>query len=166
MEVKILFADLDGTIIETKSGETFPKDADDWKFKDLILEAIASYAPTHLHIVSNQGGVEKGYITAIALKKKMHRIAGRLINLLPNVSVSFDYCTSLDANDKRRKPNTGMLEHFYNMPLYEKKDCLMIGDASGKEGDFSDSDKKCAENFGIDYMDVNDFIKAYGSTGS
>ena len=34
----------------------------------------------------------------------------------------------------------------------------MIGDASGKEGQFSDSDKKTAENFGIDYMDVEDFI--------
>ena len=31
-------------------------------------------------------------------------------------------------------------------------------DASGKEGQFSDSDKKTAENFGIDYMDVNDFV--------
>ena len=34
----------------------------------------------------------------------------------------------------------------------------MIGDASGKEGQFSDSDKKTAENFGINYMDVEDFI--------
>ena len=165
MNVKILFGDLDGTIIETKSGQTFPKDADDWKFKEGILESIDAYAPLHLHIVSNQGGVEKGYITAIALKKKMHRIAGRLINLFPEASVSFDYCTSLDKNDKRRKPNTGMLEHFYSMTSYDKKDALMIGDASGKEGDFSDSDKKCAENFGIAYMDVNDFIKAYGSRG-
>lgn len=29
----------------------------------------------------------------------------------------------------------------------------------GKEGQFSDSDKKTAENFGIDYLDVEDFIK-------
>ena len=29
---------------------------------------------------------------------------------------------------------------------------------SGKEGQFSDSDKKTAENFDIDYMDVEDFI--------
>ena len=36
----------------------------------------------------------------------------------------------------------------------------MIGDASGKEGQFSDSDKKTAENFGIDYMDVEDFVNA------
>lgn len=35
---------------------------------------------------------------------------------------------------------------------------LMIGDASGKDGQFSDSDKKTAENFGIDYMDVDDFV--------
>lgn len=43
---------------------------------------------------------------------------------------------------------------------YIKSKSLMIGDASGKEGQFSDSDKKCAENFGIDYLDVNDFVKS------
>ena len=39
-----------------------------------------------------------------------------------------------------------------------KSKSLMIGDASGKEGQFSDSDKKCAWNFGIDYLDVEDFL--------
>ena len=39
-----------------------------------------------------------------------------------------------------------------------KQKSLMIGDASGKEGQFSDSDKKTAENFGIDYIDVEDFV--------
>ena len=28
-----------------------------------------------------------------------------------------------------------------------------------KKGDFSDSDKKTAENFDIDYIDVRDFLK-------
>lgn len=41
---------------------------------------------------------------------------------------------------------------------YIKSVSLMIGDASGKEGQFSDSDKKTAENFGIDYVDVDDFV--------
>lgn len=41
---------------------------------------------------------------------------------------------------------------------------MMIGDASGKEGQFSDSDKKTAENFGCEYMDVKDrMIIAYPS---
>ena len=35
----------------------------------------------------------------------------------------------------------------------------MIGDASGKPGQFSDSDKRTAENFGIDYLDIEDFLK-------
>lgn len=32
----------------------------------------------------------------------------------------------------------------------------------GFEGQFSDSDKKTAENFGIDYMDVSEFVNVYG----
>lgn len=47
------------------------------------------------------------------------------------------------------------------LPFIEN-DCLMIGDASGLEGQFSDSDKKTAENFGIDYMDVSEFVNVYG----
>lgn len=41
---------------------------------------------------------------------------------------------------------------------HSKSSMIMIGDASGKPGDFSDSDKKCAENFGIDYLDIEDFL--------
>lgn len=34
----------------------------------------------------------------------------------------------------------------------------MVGDASGLEGQFSDSDLKTAKNFGCDYMDITEFI--------
>lgn len=37
------------------------------------------------------------------------------------------------------------------------------GGASGKEGQFSDSDKKTAENFGCEYMDVDDFVYKYNN---
>lgn len=40
---------------------------------------------------------------------------------------------------------------------------MMIGDASGKEGQFSDSDKKTAGNFGCEYMDVDDFVYKYNN---
>lgn len=36
----------------------------------------------------------------------------------------------------------------------------MIGDVSGKPGDFSNSDKRCAKNFGIDYVNVRDFLES------
>lgn len=34
----------------------------------------------------------------------------------------------------------------------------MVGDASGLPGQFSDSDKVCAEKAGVDYMDVIQFL--------
>ena len=73
------------------------------------------------------------------------------------------YCETNDKLDPYRKPNTGMLERLMESYIgddfdYIKPKSLMIGDASGKEGQFLDSDKKTAENFGIDYMDVNDFV--------
>ena len=77
------------------------------------------------------------------------------------------YCGSNDRNNPMRKPNTGMLEKLFDNYIVwsndcKLKDCLMIGDASGLEGQFSDSDKKTAENFGIDYMDVSEFVNVYG----
>lgn len=66
----------------------------------------------------------------------------------------------MDKNNTYRKPNTGMLEQLYNQYKVKSKDeCIMIGDASGKEGQWSDTDKKTAENFGCDYLDVEDFVK-------
>lgn len=44
------------------------------------------------------------------------------------------------------------------LPLYPG---FILGDASGLEGQFSDSDKRTAENFGIDYLDVNEFVNLY-----
>ena len=74
------------------------------------------------------------------------------------------WCASLDKSNPRRKPNTGMLKEFFDMlgKHASKEKCLMIGDASGKPGDFNDSDKQTAINFGIDYLDVEDFVKMYG----
>lgn len=73
------------------------------------------------------------------------------------------YCDTNDKSDPYRKPNTKMLETLLKDYVgddfdYIKQKSLMIGDASGKEGQFSDSDKKTAENFYIDYMDVDDFV--------
>ena len=42
-----------------------------------------------------------------------------------------------------------------------KDSILFIGDTTDKKRDFSDSDTKCAENFGVDYRDVRDFVEDY-----
>lgn len=165
---KVLFCDLDDTLIETLSGETFPKGIWDMKLKIDVLDAIKNLSPNCLLIVTNQGGIEKGFVNRRNFEFKMEYII-RSISEYIGAYTEYSYCTSNDKNYEYRKPNTGMLKsllHRVQTNLFRaehitKDDCLMIGDASGLEGQFSDSDKKAADNFGIDYMDVNEFVKVY-----
>lgn len=162
---KVLFADLDGTLIDTISGSIFPKGVWDMRFKWDVINAIKKYGFEILIIVSNQGGIEKGFVDERHFcKGKMNYIQFALREYL-GIPVEYSYCKSNDKQNEFRKPNTGMLENACYKYLSRhnitasKEDMLMIGDASGKEEQFSDSDKKTAENFGIDYFDIEDFKK-------
>lgn len=164
---KILFCDLDGTLINTLSGETFPKGIWDMKFKFDVLDAIKKLAPEYIFIISNQGGIEKGFVNQDNFEDKFCYIIsaiGEYCNI-DYTRRNGEYCSSNNKNNTCRKTNIGMLRNIWTIDcldeFYSKEDCLMIGDASGLEGQFSDSDKKTAENFGIDYLDVNEFIKQY-----
>lgn len=161
-EYKILFSDLDGTLIETISGETFPKGIWDMKLRLDVLDAIKKLNPDYIFIVSNQGGIESGFVDAQKFNTKLFYIV-KVIGEYCECECYAMYCDTNNKSDPYRKPNTKMLETLLEDYVgddieYIKQKSLMIGDASGKDGQFSDSDKKTAENFGIDYMDVNDFV--------
>ena len=161
---KVIFCDLDGTLIETISGETFPKGIWDMKIKVDVLDAIKKQNPEYVLIVSNQGGIENGFVDAQKFNTKLVYIV-KAIGEYCGCECCAMYCDTNNKSDPYRKPNTGMLEELMESYVgddfdFIKQKSLMIGDASGKEGQFSDSDKKTAENFGIDYMDVNDFVNA------
>lgn len=161
----VIFSDLDGTLINTISGETFSKGIWDMKFKFDVLDKIKEIKPEYLLIVTNQGGIEGGFVNAYNFRAKLEYIT-RAISEYCDCKCYGTYCSSNDKLNSHCKPNTGMLEDLlkntvgYNFN-YIKSISLMIGDASGKEGQFSDSDKKTAENFGIDYMDVDDFVNMH-----
>lgn len=162
---EVLFADLDGTLIDTVSVYTFPRGVWDMKLKFDVLDAIKKLQPKYIFVVSNQGGIERGYVDRSNFESKMRYIRSALQEYTGASIVSYQYCPSNDAWNENRKPNTGMLSMcimgygVYQEENYKEK-CLMIGDASGLEGQFSDSDKKTAENYGIDYMDVAEFVAA------
>ena len=164
-EYKVIFADLDGTLIDTISGETFPKGIWDMQIRFEVLDKIKEIKPKCLLIVTNQGGIGKGFVNRRNFEFKMEYIC-RSIKEYAEIPVEYSYCEKNDPAYKYRKPNSGMLDSLMHKMInrgivrngIEIDKMLMIGDASGKEGQFSDSDKKTAENFGIDYMDVNDFV--------
>ena len=159
----ILFCDLDGTLIETISGDTFPKGIWDMKLRFDVLDAIKKLNPEYVLIVSNQGGIESGFVDDLKFETKLLYIV-RAIGEYCGCECYAMYCDTNNKSDSYRKSNTKMLETLLEDYVGDDFECfkheiLMIGDASGKEGQLSDSDKKIAENFCIDYMDVNDFVK-------
>ena len=162
---KLIFCDLDGTLIETVSGKTFPEGIWDMKFKMDVLSAIKKLNPDYVFIVTNQGGIGQGFVDKDNFEVKLEYIRLSIEEYLDNTQVQSAYCSSNDKSDEFRKPNIGMLNYLSDFFVgknfdYVRKESLMIGDASGLPGQFSDSDKKTAENFGCDYMDVNEFVKS------
>ena len=158
---KVLFIDLDGTLIKTISGKTFPEDITDFRIQLPVLNKIKEKMPNLvcLFVVTNQGGIGK-FVSYHDFDTKISSITNFSAGYSLCEVGDYIYCPSNDNNDPLRKPNVGMLEAMCeNWYVSNKHEMLMIGDASGKHGDFSDSDKKCAENFGIDYIDVRDFLE-------
>ena len=110
---KVLFADLDGTLIDTVSGNTFPKGIWDMKLNFEVLDAIKKLTPKYIAIITNQGGIEKGFVNNSHFISKITFISDAIKEYC-RCDCHFNYCVSNNKDDWRRKPNVGMLEQFYH----------------------------------------------------
>lgn len=137
---KGLFLDLDGTIIETCSGNLFPKDGDDWKFKSGMLEQICRYYATGytILIVSNQAGINKGHIRPLDFRRKTACIADNIdeyyrATRYKRVSVISEWFVSYYKDCIARKPSYIFARMAASTHKLDLSSSLMVGDASGKE---------------------------------
>lgn len=153
MITKALFCDLDGTIITTRSGKKFPLHSEDWKFIDEMLSCIKHYQSKgfKICIVTNQGGIELGYVSERDFIRKISDICiniERRLSLEPN-SISYYYCKEIDENCYHRKPNPGMAYELAVDYELDLKESIMIGDM--------ESDRLFALNAGIGkYLNINE----------
>ena len=173
---RILLFDFDGTLIETASGNTFATDLTDMKIKmDVVNKALDLMQENGVKvfaIVSNQGGVEAGFVSGADIEAKIEYVLRSVHDLAVKRGIRGvlyeKSVIQMTNKNPMRKPNTGMIDDILmkckdtvmrGMNFSQLKGCsLMVGDASGLPGQFSDSDKVCAENAGIDYMDVITFV--------
>lgn len=95
---KVLFCDMDGTLIETVSGETFPKGIWDMKFKFDVLDAIKNLNPKAIFIVTNQGGIEKGLFPESFIYVKCQYVNDSIIDYC-GIDTCFKYCGSNDGGN-------------------------------------------------------------------
>jgi|GEM_PF-4461321 len=136
----VIMFDLDFTLVKPLDRRTYPKDVDDWrwmfgdketlgKLDKLIVEGYL------LVIISNQ-----------SKSNKTRFILDRISLIVDETNLPFEVYVATDY-DKYRKPNTEIFEKY----VWEKLDpnfdnLIYVGDAAGRENDFSDSDRKFAYN--------------------
>ena len=154
MKTKIVFLDLDNTLITTKTGRTFPINHNDWKPIPKTLKFIKNKKSQGYKIilVTNQGGISKGFLT-------LENFNTKLKDIQDVIGFKFDKIfIALSMDSDYRKPKTyKLLEDLKKLDwIPDLTKSIMIGDAGGEPSDFSDSDKVFAENLGITFIHVDE----------
>ncbi|KAF8477536.1 polynucleotide kinase 3 phosphatase-domain-containing protein [Kalaharituber pfeilii] len=157
---RIASFDLDSTLIKTASGRVFAKSESDWtwwnpavpnKLKELYSQGY------DLIIFTNQGGIS------------VEKPAGKLDKFKLKVAVIFE---TLDIpvtlygateNDQYRKPRTGMWDELmdeYDLDVHavDKAESFFVGDAAGRDRDFSATDRYFANNIGVKFYTPEEFF--------
>ena len=151
---KIAGFDLDNTIINTISGNTFPRNKDDWKikYKNVIPNLKKLHEKNYSIIIfTNQNGIGKN----ISLQDFIDKCE----DILRYIGLPITFYISLKSNNKKfRKPNTGMLEYHYSKYNIDKVNSFYIGDAWSKIYSWNDSDLKFAKNFDIEFFNDKKFF--------
>lgn len=154
---KVLFGfDLDHTIIRPQKG-TFYKTTTDWVFglgMDIRLRTLHSICKSAGAIVvfTNQGGVTAGKITMAEVIARIYAVMCKL---------DFPFVAFIGLSEQYRKPSPLMFEKLIYDYMPEFQRGYYIGDASGLDDDWSDSDYKFARNCGLKYVTVNNFQEVF-----
>ena len=134
--------DLDDTLIHPRSGRKFPQNEDDWiVWCDRTLEVLQAIPPERkIVIFTNKkrwDEITRGVCTGFMQFLQDNRVPAILY-----ASIKEGWT---------RKPQIGMLQHHtQNQPVAPGS--TYCGDAAGRTGDFSSSDRAFAHNAGMEFL--------------
>lgn len=142
--------DMDGTLITTRSGRKFPKDAHDWQW---IVPAVPTrlaelaISDALLIIMSNQSGWAKH---AADLRKKVEVMMSAVVMASTTNDTPF-ICMFATDHNKYRKPMTGMADYIRDAAVRQRQlNGFYVGDAMTAQ-DHSQSDYYFALNAGLQF---------------
>lgn len=125
--------DLDGTIIQTRSGNVFPKSMEDWEFiGDRIFKLYELREQHTVVFITNQK------------LKDLDMAKGKCELIYEATGIPVFAATD---DDFYRKPGIGIFDEIYN--AVKPKVFHFIGDAAGRKADHSDCDIKFSYNVSI-----------------
>jgi bifunctional polynucleotide phosphatase/kinase len=129
--------DYDWTLVKPISNGTFSKSLDDWRWiTEKVPEILKKY-------------YDKGYCIIIIsnqtknTKMKLQQITN-VLSTLPIPSL-----IAVGYEDIDKKPNRTMFDIIKKNKKINMNKSFYVGDALGRQGDWSDSDKKFADNINI-----------------
>ncbi|KAL1968857.1 hypothetical protein VTN77DRAFT_1218 [Rasamsonia byssochlamydoides] len=165
---KVAAFDLDSTLISTASGNTFARDARDWKWwhnkvperiRQLNAEGYQVVVLSNQKRVSLQNGLKGGRSESKSLSNFKQKALAVMRQL--DVPMSIYAATQYD---EYRKPRMGMWNEFlddYDLDIEEGVDLqgsFFVGDAAGRPGDHSCVDRDFAANVGIAFKTPEEFF--------
>lgn len=183
-KLKLACFDLDGTLVNTKSGSSFARGLDDWTWfsanaRERVIKEVEQKKAVFV-IFTNQGGVvatknsppSKSYQN---LKERINQVVASLGKSVPYPLVvaapkrpkgKQKIVSSEEEHSLMRKPSIGMwqrVERYFVEALGEesaidKEESFYVGDAAGRDGDFLDSDKLLASNVGVKFLTPEEFF--------
>lgn len=180
-QVQVAAFDLDDTLIRNKSGFKFARSPDDWKwFNEHVPRKVKEWtreSPNRIiAIFTNQGAVTnivppgKPSLSFNKLVARLKLITKELDDLPLVVYASTrksstDKKKGLGSDDKLhetyRKPGIGMWKQLIvDIGDVDISNSFFVGDAAGRDGDFSDSDRKFAETVGLTFKVPEEYFKA------
>ncbi|XP_065826181.1 bifunctional polynucleotide phosphatase/kinase-like isoform X2 [Oscarella lobularis] len=160
---KIAAFDLDGTLIETKSGKVFATGPNDWKLKfDNVKAKLKSLEEAGYKIVvfSNQRGLKN--------KALESDFRAKLTEITKKIEAPLQLFASM-SGIKYRKPCMGMWDYLVekcNEHSIDVGSSFFVGDAAGrpqgwapgKKKDFSCSDRTFAINIGLEFFTPEEYF--------
>ncbi|MFT5129041.1 MAG: histidinol-phosphate phosphatase family protein [Rhodothermales bacterium] len=148
--IKGLLLDVDGTIRTTKSGENYPRTADNVVLLPNRREVLQGWIDDgyQLFFVSNQSGVASGKFTA----EDAAAAFARTIELLGLPVAEVSYCPhpAFPVGCFCRKPLPGLAVHLCRTHDLITDQLVMVGDM--------ESDRRFAETIGATYYDADTFF--------
>lgn len=132
---KLAVFDFDWTMVKPTGGRKFPKDENDWVWwRSTVPKVLKEYAKAKYRMIILTDQSKEWKITMIK-------------NVIKQLKIPFTVIVGVDKN--MQKPNPALFQS--EILEFDKDTSFYVGDAAGREGEWSDKDKVFADKIGMKF---------------